>query len=110
MELAIGWSARYLAPIDQQERRDRQHSLSRVVQVVAWHRSADRELEWIARRLRLAPATVRRRNRRGLDAIALGLQRQGAAVLRRRFSHLTRLLLAFDTRSEISFARYRPPN
>jgi hypothetical protein len=80
MELALGWTARYLADVDQQERRDGVHSLSRLVGLVAMWRAAEREMEQIARKLRQHPATVRRRNRRGLDIIAAGLHRDGVPV------------------------------
>jgi hypothetical protein len=80
MEAALGWAARYLTDIDREERRDGVHSLARVVGFVAMWRSAEREMEWIARKLRQHPATVRRRNRRGLDIIAAELVRDGVHV------------------------------
>lgn len=80
METAIGWAARYLAPIDQAERRGAALSVARCVGMVAMWRSAERESEWIARKLRLHPSTLRRRNRRGLDLIAIGLRCDGVTV------------------------------
>src|SRR5258706_3375471 len=76
MEAAIGWVAHYLNELDDSPLR----GIARCVQFVAWHRSAERETEWIARRLRLAPVTVRRRNRTGLDIIASGLRRDDVRV------------------------------
>src|SRR5262249_61933815 len=73
MEAAIGWPATYLAktrPI-----------LAVTVQLVALWRSRERDLHWIARKLRLGVHTVRARNRNGLDAIAAGLHRDGVPVL-----------------------------
>jgi hypothetical protein len=72
MEAAIAWPARYLAtrPI-----------LGRTVQLIAMWRSRERDLEWIARRLRLGMHTIRTRNRAGLDLIATGLHRDGVPVL-----------------------------
>jgi hypothetical protein len=72
MEAAIGWPTRYLTtrPI-----------LSRTVQLVALWRSRERELNWIARKMRLGVHTVRARNRTGLDLIAAGLHRDGVPVL-----------------------------
>ena len=73
MEAAISWPATYLAktrPI-----------LAVTVQLVALWRSRERELSWIARKLRLGAHTVRARNRNGLDVIAAGLRRDGVRVL-----------------------------
>jgi hypothetical protein len=73
MEAAIGWPAAYLAktrPI-----------LAVTVQLVALWRSRERDLPWIARKLRLGVHTVRARNRNGLDVIAAGLRRDGVRVL-----------------------------
>src|SRR5262249_54112323 len=72
-EAAISWPGRYLAksrPI-----------LARTAGVVAMWRSRERELGWIARKLRLGVHTVRARNRAGLDLIATGLHRDGVPVL-----------------------------
>jgi hypothetical protein len=54
--------------------------VKRVVQTVARFRSIGYESDKIAHRLHKAPATVRRINRAGLDAIAAGLRRDGVAV------------------------------
>jgi hypothetical protein len=73
MEATISWPAAYLArtrPI-----------LGRTVMVVALWRSRDRDLGWIAHKLRLGVHTVRVRNRTGLDLIAVGLRRDGVPVL-----------------------------
>jgi hypothetical protein len=47
---------------------------------VAFLRSTERDMEWTAWRLRQHPATVRRRNRNGLDVITAGLRRDAVAV------------------------------
>jgi hypothetical protein len=52
----------------------------RVVQTVARFRSIGYEIDKIARKLNKPAVTVRRVNRAGLDAIAAGLRRDGAAV------------------------------
>src|SRR5262249_51209734 len=63
MEAAISWPATYLAWAN------RPH-LARTVGIVAMWRSRERELGWIAHRLRLGVHTVQARNRAGLDLIA----------------------------------------
>jgi hypothetical protein len=80
MECAIAWPGHYLSSLDREAQRSRDQAWARAVGLVAWHRSGERELEWIAKRLRMAPATVRRRNRTGLDIIAAGLRRDRVAV------------------------------
>src|SRR5215475_6032253 len=72
MESAISWPGTYLAarPI-----------LARVVQIVALHRSREKDLNWIACKLRLASHVLRARNRTGLDLIAAGLHHDGVPVL-----------------------------
>src|SRR5262249_21162580 len=73
METAISWPGYYLAktrPI-----------LGRTVMIVALWRSRERDLSWIARKLRLGVHTVRARNRAGLDLIAAGLHQDGVPVL-----------------------------
>jgi len=51
------------------------------VQLVALWRSREKDLRWIARKLRLGAHTLRARNRAGLDVIAAGLRRDGVPVL-----------------------------
>ena len=73
MEAAIAWPGHYLAktrPI-----------LAVTVQLVALWRSREKDLRWIARKLRLGVHTVRARNRTGLDLIAAGLHRDGVPVV-----------------------------
>src|SRR5262249_49930950 len=73
MEAAISWPGTYLAgprPI-----------LARTVGIVAMWRSRERDLSWIASKLRLGVHTVRARNRAGLDLIAAGLHQDGVPVL-----------------------------
>jgi hypothetical protein len=71
MEAALSWAPRYLIT---------RPLAMRVVQTVARFRSIGFEGDKIAHRLRKPPATVRRINRAGLDAIAAGLRRDGVAV------------------------------
>jgi hypothetical protein len=73
MEAAIGWPATYLAKT--------RPVLAVTVQLVALWRSRERDLSWIARKLRLGVHTMRARNRAGLDLIAAGLHRDGVPVL-----------------------------
>jgi hypothetical protein len=71
METALSWPAHYLRT---------RPLVMRVVQTVARFRSIGYESDKIAHRLRKPPATVRRINRAGLDAIAAGLRRDDVAV------------------------------
>jgi hypothetical protein len=71
MEAALSWAGHYLG---------HRPLVARVVQSVAQFRSVGWEGDRIARRLRKPAAMVRRTNRAGLDAIAAGLRRDGAAV------------------------------
>jgi hypothetical protein len=66
MEEAIVWPARYLTALPQ---------LLHAVQAVALGRSCHREIDHIARRLKLPERLVRRWNRDGLDMVAAGLRR-----------------------------------
>jgi hypothetical protein len=74
MEAAIAWPGTYLV------RADRPH-LARTVGIVALWRSRERDLKWIARKMRLGVHVLRLRNRAGLDLIAAGLRRDGVPVL-----------------------------
>ncbi len=71
MELAIAWPGQYL--------RDRPLIL-RIVQRVAMLRARGRDLSQIARRMKQPATYVRRCNRDGLDAIAVGLRRNRLPV------------------------------
>ena len=71
MEAALSWPARYL---------NHRPLVMRVVQTVARFRSIGYESDKIAHRLRKPPATVRRINRAGLDAIAAGLRCDDVAM------------------------------
>jgi hypothetical protein len=71
MEIAIAWPGRYLAHLPQ---------LARMVGYVALARSRDRDMGFIAKRLRMGLPRVRKRNRAGLDAIAAGLVRDRVLV------------------------------
>ena len=71
MEAALSWPARYL---------NQRPLVMRLVQQVAWSRARGIETDKIAHRLHKPPATVRRINRAGLDAIAAGLRRDDVAV------------------------------
>ena len=71
MEAALSWPARYLST---------RPLVMKLVQNVARFRSIGYESDKIARKLNKPPVTVRRINRAGLDVIAAGLRRDGAAV------------------------------
>ena len=71
METAIVWPARYLGEFPQ---------LLVTVGCVALARSRYRDIEFVARRLRLPPHVVRRWNRDGLDLIACGLRKHSEAI------------------------------
>lgn len=71
MEIAIAWPARYLA---------RYPHMARTVGHVALGRSMERDIEVIAKRLRLTPYLARQWNRCGLDLIASGLRHDRVGV------------------------------
>ena len=71
LEAALSWPGRYL---------HQRPLVMRVVQSVARYRAIGYESDKIAHRLHKPAVTVRRINRAGLDAIAAGLRRDGAAV------------------------------
>ncbi|UYO50311.1 hypothetical protein KQX64_06975 [Rhodopseudomonas palustris] len=70
MEEAIGWAARYL-------RDDADDAPRRIVQIVAIATAFGRDLDQVCKRRRWYMPTVLRKNRRGLQLIAEGLNRDG---------------------------------
>lgn len=71
MEAAIRWPGQYIRNND---------GLARLVQRVAFHRSQERELEYLAHKMRITPHNLRSENRVGLDRIADGLHRDHVSV------------------------------
>lgn len=71
MEVAIGWPGTYLIRFPQ---------LLRCVTNVAYMRARGQSIHRAARRLRQPPYVVRRFNRDGLDAIALGLRKDEVVI------------------------------
>lgn len=71
METAIAWPLRYLAA---------DPYVSMVVLLVAADKARGLDMRDIAERVRMQPATLRRRNGSGLDLIAGGLRREGVSV------------------------------
>jgi hypothetical protein len=70
MEQAISWPGRYCISVP----------CARIVQRVAFYRSRDMDAHMLARKMRLDPKSLRKRNREGLDIIAIGLRRDKVRV------------------------------
>jgi hypothetical protein len=70
MEQAISWPGRYCTSVP----------CARIVQRVAFYRSRDMDAHMLARKMRLDPKSLRKRNREGLDIIAIGLRRDKVRV------------------------------
>lgn len=72
MEMALCWPAEHLSGDDPE--------LARIVQRVAFYRSLEMDMGYVARRMRVHAKLLRDRNRTALDLIASGLRRCSVPV------------------------------